>query len=199
MNKIKKSTIVWIAVVLLLAIGCGTGCSRYNAMTTQEQEVESSWANVQAAYQRRADLIPNLVSTVKGYAAHESQTFEKVTEARAKAGSITLDADNLDEATLAKFQAAQSELAGAMKSLIAVSESYPELKANENFINLQTQLEQTENRINTERVRYNGVAKTYNTLVRRFPNNIFAGFFGFSKKPYFDADATAQSAPQVQF
>lgn len=195
----KKSTIIWIVVILVIVIGCGTGCSRYNAMTVQEQEVESTWANVQAAYQRRADLIPNLVSTVKGYAAHESQTFEKVTEARAKAGSININAENLDETTLARFQAAQSELASAMKSLLAVSEAYPDLKANENFINLQTQLEQTENRINTERVRYNAAAKTYNTLIRKFPGNILAGLFGFDKKPYFEADISAQSAPQVQF
>ena len=144
-------------------------------------------------------MIPNLVSTVKGYAAHESSTLEKVTEARAAATSININAEDLNEETLAKFQEAQNNLTGALKSLLAVSEAYPDLKANENFRDLQVQLEGTENRIATARGRYTQVVADYNTSIKKFPTNIYAGWFGFEKQPQFQADQSAQSAPKVEF
>ena len=175
-----------------------TSCN-YNSLVEKQQNVEQSWAQVQNQYQRRSDLIPNLVNTVKGYSAHESETFEKVTLARAKATSINIDADNLTEENLAKFQAAQNELSQALKSLLAVTEAYPDLKANENFMNLQTQLEGTENRIATERMRYTEAVKDYNTAIKKFPTVIYAGWFGFETMPQFKADEGAQSAPIVSF
>jgi len=175
------------------------GISTYNGLVNDQQEVEKAWANVETQYQRRADLIDNLVNTVKGYAKHEHETFEAVTNARTKVGSIELNAENLDEETLKKFQSAQNELSGALKSLIAVSENYPELKANENFLQLQSQLEGTENRIATVREDFNKVAKEYNTKIKQFPKNIFAGIFGFKEKPYFAAQAGAENAPKVNF
>ncbi len=203
----KKGTIIGLVIVLLLVILCGTGCSRYNAMVEGEQTVEQAWGNVQTAYQRRSDLIPNLVSTVKGYATHESSTLENVTAARAGLLNASAAADSLakgqpmaDEASMKRFEQAQQRLNSALNVYVnAVHEAYPDLKANENFMNLQTQLEGTENRISTERRRYNDVVRPYNTMIRRFPNNIFAGFFGFEKKPYYEADENAQQAPQVQF
>ena len=165
----------------------------------KQQGVDQAWAQVENQYQRRADLIPNLVNTVKGYAAHESSTFEKVTEARAKATSITINADDLNEETLAKYQAAQNELSQALKSLLAVSEAYPDLKANENFMNLQAQLEGTENRIATERMRYTESVRDYNTAIKKFPTVIYAGWFGFKEKPQFKAEAGAEKAPEVKF
>lgn len=203
----KKGTIIGLVIVLLLVILCGTGCSRYNAMVEGEQTVEQAWGNVQTAYQRRSDLIPNLVSTVKGYATHESSTLENVTAARAGLLNASAAADSLakgqpmaDEASMKRFEQAQQRLNSALNVYVnAVHEAYPDLKANENFMNLQTQLEGTENRISTERRRYNEVVRPYNTMIRRFPNNIFAGFFGFEKKPYYEADENAQQAPQVQF
>ena len=185
-----------ILVVVLLFAG---GCSSYNGMVDADQAVNKQWGQVESQYQRRADLIPNLVSTVKGYATHESETFEKVTEARAKAGSITLTAEELTPENMAKFQQAQSELSGALKSLLAVSEAYPELKANENFLDLQKQLEGTENRIATERMRFNEVVEAYNKKVLRFPGNIFASIFGFHRKDMFKAEEGAQNAPKVSF
>lgn len=175
------------------------GISTYNGLVNDQQEVEKAWANVETQYQRRADLIDNLVNTVKGYAKHERETFEAVTNARTSVGSIKIDADNLDEEQLKKFQSAQNELSGALKSLIAVSENYPELKANENFLQLQSQLEGTENRIATVREDFNKVAKEYNTKIKQFPKNIFAGIFGFKEKPYFAAQAGAENAPKVSF
>ena len=175
------------------------GISTYNGLVNDQQEVEKAWANVETQYQRRADLIDNLVNTVKGYAKHERETFEAVTNARTKVGSIELNAENLDEETLKKFQSAQNELSGALKSLIAVSENYPELKANENFLQLQSQLEGTENRIATVREDFNKVAKEYNTKIKQFPKNIFAGIFGFKEKPYFAAQVGAENAPKVNF
>lgn len=175
-----------------------TSCN-YNSLVEKQQNVEQAWAQVENQYQRRADLIPNLVNTVKGYAAHESATFEKVTEARAKATSINITADNLDEATLEKFQKAQGELSQALKSLLAVTEAYPDLKASENFMNLQTQLESTDNRIATERMRYTQAVRDYNTSIKKFPTNIYAGWFGFEKKPQFQAEAGAEKAPEVKF
>ena len=185
--------------ILLLAMLPALSSCNYNSLVEQKQGVEQQWAEVQNQYQRRADLIPNLVNTVKGYAAHESSTFEKVTEARAKATSITIDADNLNEETLAKFQEAQNELTGALKSLLAVTENYPDLKANENFRDLQVQLEGTENRVTTARGRYTEAVATYNTTIKQFPTVIYAGWFGFDAKPQFKADAGASQAPKVDF
>ncbi|MDE5970632.1 MAG: LemA family protein [Muribaculaceae bacterium] len=186
-----------ILIVLVLASSL-TGCN-YNSLVEKQQAVDQSWAEVENQYQRRADLIPTLVSTVKGYASHESSTLEKVTEARAKATSITIDADNLNEETLAKYQQAQGELSQALKSLLSVTEAYPDLKANENFINLQTQLEGTENRVTTARGRYTQAVATYNTAIKKFPTIIYAGWFGFTPKPQFQAEAGASSAPKVEF
>lgn len=187
------------AIFLIVVFLFAGGCSSYNGMVDADQSVAKQWGQVESQYQRRADLIPNLVSTVKGYASHESQTLEKVTEARAKAGSITLTADELTPENMARFQQAQNELTGALKSLLAVSEAYPDLKANENFLNLQSQLEGTENRIATERMRFNEAVEAYNLKVLRFPGNIWAGLFGFSRKDMFKADEGAQNAPKVSF
>lgn len=187
-----------MAIVAVVAMSGLTSCN-YNSLVEKQQNVDQAWAQVENQYQRRADLIPNLVNTVKGYSTHESETLEKVTLARAKATSITIDADNLTEENLAKFQQAQGELSQALKSLLAVTEAYPDLKANENFMNLQTQLEGTENRIATERMRYTEAVKDYNTSIKKFPTTIYAGWFGFTPKPQFKADAGAQSAPVVQF
>lgn len=178
---------------------CGMGCSKYNSMTRQLQGVESAWSNVETQYQRRADLIPNLEATVKGYTQHESSTLQAVTEARAKVGTMSINIDDLDEATLKKYTEAQNELSGALKSLLAVSEAYPDLKANENFMRFQDELAGTENRIQTARRDYNEVAREYNTQVSLFPNNLFAGFFGFQKKPYFQSAEGSDQAPRVSF
>ena len=183
---------------MLMAILPLTSCN-YNSLVEKQQNVEQSWAEVENQYQRRADLIPNLVNTVKGYSSHESETFEKVTLARAKATSITIDANNLNEENLAKFQAAQNELSQALKSLLAVTEAYPDLKANENFMNLQTQLEGTENRITTARMRYTESVRDYNTSIKKFPTTIYAGWFGFDPMPQFKAEEGAQKAPHVEF
>ena len=189
---------VMAAVIAVAAMSGLTSCN-YNSLVEKEQKVNQSWAQAENQYQRRADLIPNLVNTVKGYSAHEQETLTKVTEARAKATSITLDADDLTEENLAKYQEAQNELSGALKSLLAVTEAYPDLKANENFMNLQTQLEGTENRIATERMRYTEAVQDYNTSIKKFPTNIYAGWFGFEEKPQFKAEAGAQKAPEVKF
>lgn len=196
MMKILKR--IMVAITAIIACGGLTSCN-YNSLVEKQQGVDQAWAQVENQYQRRADLIPNLVNTVKGYAAHESSTFEKVTEARAKATSITINADDLNEETLAKYQAAQNELSQALKSLLAVSEAYPDLKANENFMNLQAQLEGTENRIATERMRYTESVRDYNTAIKKFPTVIYAGWFGFKEKPQFKAEAGAEKAPEVQF
>ncbi|MDE5750935.1 MAG: LemA family protein, partial [Duncaniella sp.] len=165
----------YIKLLLLVAAMCPALCScNYNSLVEQKQGVEQQWAEVQNQYQRRADLIPNLVNTVKGYAAHESSTFEKVTQARAAATAVNINADDLNEETLARFQAAQNQLSGALKSLLAVSEAYPDLKANENFRDLQAQLEGTENRIATARGRYTQAVAGYNTAIKKFPTVIYA-------------------------
>ena len=195
----KTVTIVLVVILAAVVLFCGAGCSKYNSLTRSLQEVESSWSNVETQYQRRADLIPNLEATVKGYAQHESSTFEAVAEARAKAGSMTISVDDLNEQTLEKFQQAQNQLSGALKSLLAVSEAYPELKANENFMRFQDELAGTENRIQVARRDYNEVVRSYNTQMSLFPTNIFAGFFGFQKKPYFQSAAGAEQAPKVSF
>jgi len=189
--------IIRLAAVVL-AVFALQSCN-YNSLVEDQQGVDQAWAEVENQYQRRADLIPNLVNTVKGYAKHESSTLEKVTEARAKATSITISPENLNEENLARFQQAQNGLTGALKSLLAVSEAYPDLKANENFRDLQTQLEGTENRITTARGRYTEAVRNYNTAIKKFPTLIYAGFLGFKPKPQFSAEAGAEKAPEVNF
>lgn len=187
-----------MAIAVLAATSGLTSCN-YNSLVEKQQGVEEAWAQVENQYQRRADLIPNLVNTVKGYSTHEEETLTKVVEARAKATSITLDAKDLTEENLARYQQAQNELSGALKSLLAVTEAYPDLKANENFLNLQAQLEGTENRIATERKRYTESVREYNTAIKKFPTTIYAGWFGFDEKPQFKAEAGAEKAPEVKF
>lgn len=188
-----------IVTVVALTVMCGLSSCNYNSLVEKQQTVDQQWAQVENQYQRRADLIPNLVNTVKGYSAHEEETLTKVVEARAKATSVTIDANDLTEESLARFQQAQNELTGALKSLLAVTEAYPDLKANENFLNLQAQLEGTENRIATERQRYTEAVKEYNTAIKKFPTMIYAGWFGFKEKPQFKAEAGAEKAPEVKF
>ena len=191
--------VIWIVVVVLVVLFISGSCSAYNRMVTAEETVNTTWADVEAQYQRRSDLIPNLVNTVKGYAAHEQSTFTEVVEARAQAMSFKLDAADLTPEKLAEFQQAQAQVRSALGRLIAVSESYPDLKANQNFLELQAQLEGTENRISVARKEFNEVAKTYNVAVRRFPANLVAKLFGFGQKPYFEAAEGTETAPQVQF
>jgi LemA protein len=171
----------------------------YNTMVSQDEGVKTAWSQVENQYQRRLDLIPNLVNTVKGYAAHEKETLEGVISARAEATKTTIDPSNLNEESLKKFQAAQGELSSALSRLMVVMERYPDLKANQNFSELQAQLEGTENRITVERKRFNEVAQAYNTYIRSFPNNILAGMFGFFPKAYFTADAGAEKAQKVEY
>ena len=189
--------IIRLAAVVL-AVFALQSCN-YNSLVEDQQGVDQAWAEVENQYQRRADLIPNLVNTVKGYAKHESSTLEKVTEARAKATSITISPENLNEENLARFQQAQNGLTGALKSLLAVSEAYPDLKANQNFLELQSQLEGTENRIAVSRKDFNEAAQRYNVAIRRFPANIVARLCGFEQKPYFTADEGTAAAPKVEF
>lgn len=173
--------------------------SSYNKMVKMDEGVQAAWSQVENVYQRRADLIPNLVATVKGYAQHEQQTLEGVISARSKATQITVDPENLTQEELAKYQKAQGELGAALGKLLAITENYPDLKANENFLALQSQFEGTENRIAVERNKYNESARNYNTTIRQFPKNIVAGMFGFEKKPYFEAQEGAEVAPKVEF
>ena len=187
---------IWIGVVAVVAIFF---YATYNGFVNREEGLKSAWSNVEMQYQRRADLIPNLVNTVKGYAAHETQTLNEVTEARARATSINLSADDLTPERLAQFQRAQAEVRSALGRLIAVSESYPDLKANQNFLELQAQLEGTENRIAVARKDFNAAAQQYNVSVRRFPANLVAKMFGFEQKPYFESAEGSEAAPQVQF
>ena len=183
----------------IVAIFSLTSCSTYNGMVEKEEAVRSAWANVETQYQRRADLIPNLVSTVKGYAQHEESTLKAVVDARAKATSVNITPDQLNEQSIAEYQKAQSAVTSALGRLIAVSENYPDLKANQNFMELQAQLEGTENRISVARKQFNDTTQLYNTSVRKFPANLVAMIFGFDQKPYFEADASASSAPKVEF
>lgn len=192
----KKTWIIIIAVIAVITI---YGVSSYNSMVSQEEAVGTAWSNVENQYQRRADLIPNLVNTVKGYAAHEKETFDAVVSARAKATQTTVSIDDLTPEKMEAYQRAQGEVGSALSRLLAVTENYPELKANENFQTLQAQLEGTENRISVERRNFNDVARAYNTSIRRFPKNIFAGMFGFEKRPYFEAQEGAEKAPEVKF
>jgi LemA protein len=196
LNRTKLSLIIVTAVVAIAILWV---VNTYNRMVTAQEAVTTEWANVESQYQRRADLIPNLVATVKGYAAHEQQTLEGVVSARSKATQITLDAENLTPDKLAEYQKAQGELGAALGKLLAITENYPELKANENFLSLQSQLEGTENRIAVERKKFNEAARNYNTEIRQFPKNIVANLFGFEKKPYFEAAEGAQQAPVVAF
>ncbi len=185
------AAIATIAVIFLYAT--------YNRFVNRDEAVKNAWAHVETQYQRRADLIPNLVNTVKGYAAHERSTLEAVTEARAKATSIDLTVDELTPERLEAYQEAQSQVRSALGRLLAVAERYPDLKANQNFLELQAQLEGTENRIAVARKDFNETAQAYNVAVRRFPANIVAGIFGFRQKPYFEAAAGAETAPRVEF
>ena len=192
----KKSTIILIAVIAIAAIW---GVSAYNGLVKMDESVSTAWSNVENQYQRRADLIPNLVNTVKGYAAHEKETFEAVVSARSKATQMTVDADNLTPEKLQEYQKAQGEIGAALGRLLAITENYPELKANENFKELQAQLEGTENRISVERRNFNEVARSYNTSIRTFPKSLLASMFGFDKRPYFEAEEGANKAPEVKF
>lgn len=198
MTKNKKPFILIGIVALIILIG-GWLMSGYNDMVELDENVNREWSQVENQYQRRLDLIPNLVNVVKGYASHEKETLEGVIEARAKATQTTIDPSNMTEEQLANFQKAQDGLSGALNRLMVVVEKYPELKANENFLQLQAQLEGTENRITVARKSYNDAATIYNKLVRRFPNNMLAGIFGFSVRPQFKAQEGAESAPTVQF
>ena len=189
----------WIiagAVVLIIAVWCISG---YNGLVQMDENVSNKWANVETQYQRRADLIPNLVNTVKGYAKHESTTLENVVKARSEATQIKLSADDLSPEKLAQYQKAQGNVSAAIGRLLMVAANYPDLKANENFINLQAQLEGTENRINVARKDFNDTAKEYNMAIRRFPKNILAGMFGFDKRNYFEAESGSEKAPEVNF
>ncbi len=195
----KKGLIALIVAVVVAVALFGWVKNSYNKMVTEDENVQAAWSQVENVYQRRADLIPNLVATVKGYAAHESQTLENVIAARSKATQVTVDPADLTEESLAKFNAAQGELTNALGRLLMITENYPDLKASQQFSELQAQLEGTENRITTERMKFNDTAKGYNTLIRSFPTNILASMFGFEKKGYFEAQAGAETAPKVEF
>ena len=195
----KKSLVTLLVVIGAILLIVMTLSGRYNKLVTLEEGVTAAWSQVENVYQRRADLIPNLVNTVKGYADFEQSTLTAVIEARAKATSTTIDPTNMTEANLAQFQEAQQGLGSALSRLMVVVERYPDLKANQNFMDLQSQLEGTENRIAVERRTFNTTAQAYNTDIRRFPNNIIASLFGFDKKAYFQSDTGAEKAPEVQF
>ena len=186
-------------VAAILAVLLIAGCSSYNGFVNAEEDMEQSWSEVQTQYQRRSDLIPNLVNTVKGAADFERGTLEAVTKARAQATSVNISADNLTPEKLQQFQQAQGQLTAGLGRLLAVAERYPDLKSNSQFIALQSQLEGTENRIAVARDRFNAQATQFNKKVRRFPGTVFATVFGFDEKPQFQADATAQQAPTVEF
>ena len=188
----------WIIVIILIILAVFS-IGRYNSMVSLDESVTEQWANVETQYQRRADLIPNLVNTVKGYAAHEQEVFESVTNARASATSVKIDASNLTTEDIQRFQSAQGALNSALGRLLAVAERYPDLKANQNFLELQAQLEGTENRIAVERRRFNEMVKSYNVYIRKFPSNLLASMFGFEKKITFEAVEGAEKAPEVQF
>lgn len=192
MKTISKLIVALVACVSLNSCG-------YNTMTEKEEAVNKAWSNVENQYQRRSDLIPNLVNTVKGYAQHEQSTLTAVLEARSKATQITVKADELTPEKLKEYQEAQGQVTSALGKLLAISEAYPDLKANENFKELQAQLEGTENRISVERRNFNDVVGDYNTYIRKFPQNIMASIFGFDKRAYFEAEAGSEKAPKVEF
>ncbi len=195
----KKSIIILIVIALLVIWGVSKSIGFKNTMVTMDENVNGKWAQVENVYQRRADLIPNLVNTVKGYAEHEKSTLTGVIEARAKATSVNISADKLSAAGMKQFQTAQDGLSSALSRLMVSVERYPELKANQNFMNLQAQLEGTENRISVERKKFNESAKVYNIYIKKFPNSIFAGFFDYEKKAYFEASKGSDKAPEVKF
>lgn len=194
--KKNKGLIITIVVIVLVALW---GISSYNRLVGMDENVSNQWANVETQYQRRSDLIPNLVNTVKGYAKHESQTLEAVMAARSQATQVKIDPSNCTPQQLAAYQKAQGDVTTALGKLLAITENYPDLKANQNFLELQSQLEGTENRINLARKDFNDSAKEYNTSLRRFPRNIIASMFGFEKRNYFEAEAGAEKAPKVEF
>lgn len=193
-----KNKTLWIVIgiVAVVVIWC---IASYNGLVNKQEGVATEWANVETQYQRRAELIPNLVNTVKGYAAHEKSTLEEVTDARTRATAINIDAEGLTPEAMAEYMKAQNEVGSALGRLIAVAESYPDLKANQNFLEFQSQLESTENRISVARKNYNEAARSYNQSIRRFPTNIIAGMFGFDRKPLFEAQEGAATAPTVAF
>lgn len=195
----KKSTIIIIVVIVVIILLFSWVKGTYNGLVSKEEAVNSQWAQVENVYQRRSDLIPNLVATVKGYAEHEQEVLTDVVEARAKATSINLNADNMTPENMQAFQNAQEQLSGALSRLLLTVEKYPDLKANQNFLELQAQLEGTENRITVERQKFNNTAKEYNQSIRHFPANIFANMFGFEKIAYFEAQQGAEVAPKVEF
>lgn len=194
--KKNKGLIITIVVIVLVAIW---GISSYNGLVSMDENVSNQWANVETQYQRRSDLIPNLVNTVKGYAKHESETLESVMAARSQATQVKIDPSNCTPQQLAAYQKAQGDVTTALGKLLAITENYPDLKANQNFLELQSQLEGTENRINVARKDFNDTAKKYNTSLRRFPRNIIASMCGFEKRNYFEAEAGAEKAPKVEF
>ena len=194
--KKNKGLIITIVVIALVAIW---GISSYNGLVSMDENVSNSWANVETQYQRRSDLIPNLVNTVKGYAKHESETLESVMAARSQATQVKIDPSNCTPQQLAAYQKAQGDVTTALGKLLAITENYPDLKANQNFLELQSQLEGTEIRINVARKDFNDTAKKYNASLRRFPRNIIASMFGFEKRNYFEAEAGAEKAPKVEF
>lgn len=194
-----KKYIKWGVLALVVVIAVSFFVGSYNSLVSKSAEVENSWSNVESQYQRRVDLIPNLVSTVKGYATHEQQTIVDAIEARAKSMSPTINIDELNDETLGKFQAAQAQLSQGIGRLMAIGESYPDLKASQNFMNLQDELAGTENRITKARYDFNAMVKSYNVTVKKFPRNLIAGMFGFEAKSYFAADAGADKAPTVEF
>lgn len=194
--KKRLGLVITLVVACVIAVWCVTG---YNGLVSMDEGVQNKWADVETQYQRRADLIPNLVNTVKGYAAHEKETLEGVVKARSEATSVKIDAENMTAEQMAQYQKAQNGVSSALSKLLLVVEKYPDLKANQNFLELQSQLEGTENRITVARRDFNGAAKEYNTAIRKFPKNILAGMFDFEKKAYFEAQEGAEKAPEVQF
>ncbi len=189
----------FLIVIIAIASGFIFSSCGYNKMVDMDEQVTSAWAQVENVYQRRADLIPNLVNTVKGYATHEKETLEGVIEARSKATAINIDPSKMTPETMKQFNQAQDGLSSALSKLMVVVERYPDLKANQNFLDLQAQLEGTENRIAVERRKFNETTKNYNAYIRKFPRVIYAGWFGFEKKPYFEAQQGAEKAPEVKF
>ena len=195
----KKSNRTLLIIAIVIVFGILWGVRRYNGFVTMDEGVTGQWANVENVYQRRADLIPNLVNTVKGYADFEQETLTQVIEARAKATSVTIDPSNLNPASIAMFQQAQDGLSSALSRLLVTIERYPDLKANQNFLELQSQLEGTENRIAVERRKFNETVRGFNTSIRKFPASMIAGITGFDEKGYFEAVAGAETAPVVEF
>jgi LemA protein len=194
-----KNTIILLSIGAIIVIAALWGISKYNGLVSRDEAVNGQWANVENQYQRRADLIPNLVATVKGYASHESETLEGVVAARAKATQVTIDPTNMTPEKLQQYQAAQGQLSSALGKLLMITENYPDLKANQNFLELQAQLEGTENRITTERGRFNDLSKEFNASIRKFPTNIIASMAGFEKRAYFEAEEGSEKAPKVEF